>query len=100
MFLACDADGDRRVSPAELKHHARKHGLNLNADELKLAVDVLGKGTGFSGFCDWFLQRRGGDTAEEIAAVRVNCSARHVRAVLFRIRYACKSSIEDGGHGR
>jgi hypothetical protein len=46
------------------------------------------------------LQRRGGDTAEEIAAVRVNCSARHVRAVLFRIRYACKSSIEDGGHGR
>ena len=69
MFLACDADGDHRVSPAELKKHARAHGLNLNADQLKLAVALLGKGTGFSGFCDWFLQQRGGDTAEEIAAV-------------------------------
>jgi hypothetical protein len=69
MFLACDADGDHRVSVAELKVHAKAHGLKLNADQLKTAVEILGKSSSFLSFCDWFLQQRGGDTAEEIAAV-------------------------------
>ncbi len=74
MFLACDADGDRRVSIAELKHNAKIYGLKLNADQLQAAALLLEKNSGFSGFCDWFLQQRGGDTAEEIAAVRCKCS--------------------------
>lgn len=69
MFLTCDADGDHRVSVAELKVHAKAHGLKLNVDQLKTAVEILGKSSSFSAFCDWFLQQRGGDTAEEIAAV-------------------------------
>lgn len=69
MFFACDADGDHRVSVAELKVHAKAHGLKLNADQLKTAVEILSRSSSFSAFCDWFLQQRGGDTAEEIAAV-------------------------------
>jgi hypothetical protein len=77
MFLACDSDGDRRVTSAELKHHARTHGLKLNADQLQAAALLLEKNSSFSGFCDWFLQQRGGDTAEEIAAVccLLSCSS-------------------------
>ncbi len=88
MFTACDTDGDRRVSVSELKQHAKNHGmfgnfirisisnkslmlgLKLNSDQMNAAVVLLEKGAGFAGFCDWFLQQRGGDTAEEIAAVR------------------------------
>ncbi len=69
MFIACDADGDQRVSVSELKVHAKAHGLKLNADQLKTAVEILTTSSSFSAFCDWFLQQRGGDTAEEIAAV-------------------------------
>jgi hypothetical protein len=70
LFVACDADGDRRVSPSELKAHAKAHGLNLNADELKKASDFFGCGARLPSFCDWYFQQRGGDTAQEIAAVR------------------------------
>lgn len=70
MFIACDADGDHRVTISELKQHARRHKLKLNTDQMNEAVKLFEKGAGFSSFCDWYLQQRGGDTAEEIAAVR------------------------------
>ncbi len=69
LFAACDADGDHRVSIAELKLHAENHGLKLNLDQLNAAMKLLGNGAGFASFCDWFLQQKGGDTADEIAAV-------------------------------
>jgi hypothetical protein len=69
LFVACDADNDRRVSLSELRTHAKAHGLNLNADQQKNAADLFGSGVRFSGFCDWYFQQRGGDTAQEIAAV-------------------------------
>lgn len=70
IFAACDADNDRRVTAAELKKHSKSHGLNLNADQLKQGMEIFGSGAGFSSFCDWYIQQRGGDTAQEIAAVR------------------------------
>jgi hypothetical protein len=74
MFAACDADNDHRVTSAELKKHSKSHGLNLNADQLKEGMQIFGSGAGFSSFCDWYIERRGGDTAQEIAAVWTACA--------------------------
>ncbi len=70
MFLACDVDGDHRVSSTELKKHAKSYGMNLNADQVKIAVELFDRGARLSNFCDWYFQQKGGDTAQEIAAVR------------------------------
>ncbi len=72
MFLACDVDGDHRVSSTELKKHAKSHGMNLNADQVKKAVELFDRGVRLSNFCDWYFRQRGGDTAQEIAAVCVD----------------------------
>jgi hypothetical protein len=100
MFAACDADNDHRVTSAELKKHSKSHGLNLNADQLKQGMRIFGSGAGFSSFCDWYIEQRGGDTAQEIAAVWTAFVLASRYSVSCCGRYGCRSSIVGGGSGR
>jgi hypothetical protein len=71
--LFCSLDGPN-LSPAELKALAKAHRLNLNADELSSAAALLQTGARLSVFFDWFFHARGGQNAEDIAAVRAGFS--------------------------